>query len=173
MGMFDFFRTDKNNELLVGKSFTWKESINLIFRIINFDRNGTIINSVGTVKAKSIFKPYGFLIVENPAFSKVIKLPILHKDDFLLADSIFGDPNFYGIENTKDFLVTFRPQNDSSNQLIGVNHGLHYAITPYGTLKKYFEKFGNDKNLSILDTIFLDFSWNNELRVQINLNLEI
>lgn len=173
MGIFDFLKKNTDDELLVGKSITWKESINIIFRIIYFDRNGTVINKVGSVKTKSVFEPYGFLIVENPAFSKNVKLPILHKNDFLLADSIFGDPNFCGIENTKDFLVTYRPQKESSKGLIGINHGLHYSITPYGTLKRYFDKYGNDKNLSMLDNIFLNFSWENELRVNINLTLDI
>jgi len=37
-----------------------------------------------SVKAKSRFKPYGYLLVESPIFNQPAKLPIVHRDDFIL-----------------------------------------------------------------------------------------
>lgn len=167
MSIFNIFKTKKSNELEIGKSISWKNSINIIFKIIDFDSNGTTVDEFGNVNAKSISKPYGYLTVSNPAFLEKLKLPITHKDDFLLADGILNNSNFLGIEKTKDFLVTYRPKNETSDGLAGIHHALHFSITPNESLNNYYNKYGNDKNLEVLENIFVIFSWY-ELRVQIN-----
>jgi hypothetical protein len=80
MSIFNFFK--KTKDLEIGKVISWKESVNMLFKILDFDRNGTISDGSRNIKAKSMFVPYGYLLVENPNFTTKLKLPIIHKDDF-------------------------------------------------------------------------------------------
>jgi hypothetical protein len=170
MKILKLFKSKKSNE--IGKFISWKNSVDMIFKIIDFDTNGTTINELGQIKANSLTKPYGYLKVENPEFGCVLKLPITHKDDFFLASSIFSDPNFVDIEKNEDFLVTYRPKIESPNGLAGIHHALHYSITPSHTLEKYYRKYGNQRKLDVLENIFVVYSWS-EINVQINKNPEI
>lgn len=71
-----------------------------------------------------------------------------------------------------DFLVTYRPKIDTLTGMAGVDHALHYSITPKGTFNRYYEKYGNEKNLNALNSIFIKFSWD-IIQVQMNSNSEI
>lgn len=63
-----------------------------VFRVLEFDRAGTTIDDRGNVKAVDSFRPYGYLLVETPILNNRAKLPIIHRDDFLLASSVFDEP---------------------------------------------------------------------------------
>jgi hypothetical protein len=165
MNFLNFFKKNKQPE--VGKTISWKDSINVLFKIIDFDRNGTITEGAGSIKAKSIYAPYGYLIVTNPNFTSQIRLPIIHKDDFFLAESVYSDPRFLKMAKEKDFLVTYRPKLITPNGLAGIDHALHYCISPNGTIVKYYDKYANEINTDALDSIFIRFSWD-ILQVQIN-----
>ncbi len=168
MSFLSIFKKSKVQE--IGKSISWKDSINVVYKIFEFDRNGTITDPLGNLKTKSIFKPYGYLIVENPKFSEKLRLPIIHKDDYRLAESVFDDPEFLEVVKTHDLLVTYRPMIETPDGLAGIYHSLHFAITPNGTLKNYYKKYGQEKNLVIINSIFIRFSWD-VLQVQMNMNL--
>ena len=59
-----FFSKEKNLIPEIGSEIPWTQIIEEVFKVKDFDRNGTVINENGKVIAKSIFKPYGYLIVE-------------------------------------------------------------------------------------------------------------
>src|SRR6476661_4545001 len=120
MKLFNWFSKSKIQE--IGKIISWRDSIGLIFKVTEFDSQGTIIDSRGNVKAKSVFNPYGYLIVDTPSHEGSFRLPIIHRDDFLLASSIFDDPNFASRVKTHDLLVTYRPKTINQNGLAGVHH---------------------------------------------------
>ena len=48
----------------IGRDVAWIDVIRQVFRVIEFDRAETTIGPGDTVKAKSRFKPYGYLLVE-------------------------------------------------------------------------------------------------------------
>jgi len=167
MCIFNIFRKSTIQE--VGKTISWKDSVNLLFKVLDFDRNETVISGSGELKTKSLFKPYGYLIVQNPHFTKTILLPVVHRDDFLLADSVFSDINFSEVIKSEDLLVIYKPRVETSGGRVGVYHGLHYVIAPAGTMNKYYEKYGKTINTIVLESLFVKFSWD-EIRVQINKN---
>ena len=70
-------------------SIAWIDIIGHAFHVLEFDRAGTKISPGNKVNAKSSFKPYGYLLVESPILNQPVRLPIVHHDDFLLADSVF------------------------------------------------------------------------------------
>ena len=76
----------------IGKEISWADIVNHTFRVLDFDRNGTTIDENNQVKAKSRFQPYGYLLAESPILNNRVRLPIIHRDDFLLAASVFDEP---------------------------------------------------------------------------------
>jgi hypothetical protein len=94
----------------VGRGIKWVDITRQVFRILDFDRNGTIIGENDKVIAASSNKPYGYLKVEAPILNQPIKLPIIHRDDFLLASSVFDDPDLLASARDSDFLVTYAPK---------------------------------------------------------------
>lgn len=79
---------------VVGHKIKWIDIIGHVFRVIDFDRDGTKIDQNGKVVSTTQVKPYGYLLVESPIMKKTIRLPIIHHDDFRLAASVFDDSNF-------------------------------------------------------------------------------
>ena len=159
----------------IGRDIAWTDIVRHVFRVLAFDRNGTIIGPGDTVKASSLFKSYGYLLVESPIINQPVKLPIVHRDDFLLAASVFDEPQLLGaISKEKELLVTYVPKHKLPNGLIGRSHGLHYVITPRGTLDRYYE-VGNDMHMRspAPEKFFGAFVWDGEIRVQINPHPEI
>jgi hypothetical protein len=158
----------KSNSQEIGKSISWRDSIGIIFKIIDFDKNGTTIDKSGNLKTKNSFSPYGYLIVNNPTFSGNFKLPIIHKDDFLLASSIFDEPSLNETVKTKDFLVTYRPKEIMPSGLAGILHALHFVITPINTLSDLYYIYTDNLSDHQIESIFINFKWEGEIKVHVN-----
>jgi hypothetical protein len=119
----DLPQRNKNITPEIGKEISWADIVNHTFRALEFDRNGTTIDQNYQVKAKSSFQPYGYLLAESPILNQKVRIPIIHRDDFLLADSVFDQPNFATMGEEKELLVTYAPK-----QLMG--------LLPNSTLKE-------------------------------------
>ncbi len=125
MKLFNIFR--KSEYALVGRDIKWDEINGEVFRINAIDRNGTIIDEGGQVHAKDNFSPYGFLIVEWPIIERRVKLPITHKDDFLLVSNIYDNPEALAAIDGYDFLVCYYPADHMKNEYAAFLHVLHIA----------------------------------------------
>ncbi len=158
----------------IGKDIGWSEIIGHVFHALEFDRAGTKISPDNKVKAKGSFKPYGYLLVESPILNQGVRLPIVHCDDFLLADSVFGEPQWLQAIQEEELLVTYVPKHKLPGGAIGTSHGLHYVITPKGTLGKYYA-VGDDMHMANPkpEKLFGTLVWDGELRVQVNSSPEL
>ena len=159
----------------IGQEISWADIVNHVFRVLEFDRNNTIIDQNNQVKAKSLFNPYGYLLVESPILSQKVRLPIIHRDDFLLAASVFDESKPTGFLVDEELLVTYSPKHLLPKGLSGSpHHVLHYAITPHGTIDSYYS-MNNDKHMAIPDPqkIFCSFIYQGEIKVQIKSELKL
>jgi len=170
MSFFDLFKKQKSEFHVAGKDSTWKEINNEVFRIVSFDRNDTYINSDGKVIAKSRLAPYGYLLVEWPIIERLVKLPIVHSNDFQLATFLFEDYDTEENKNLYDFLVVYAQK--GASRLPAITHVLHFAIAPRLTLEKYYEK---KKEYLCYDPsiIFGPYVWDGELSIKLNLDLKL
>jgi hypothetical protein len=146
----------------------WQKIFGEVFRINSFDKNGTIIDRDG-IHPKDNFSPYGYLICESPIIDRKVKIPIVHRDDFLLASSVFDDSKLMEEIESDEILVTYLPAGEKFAEMAPFLHSLHYVITSAFTLEVYYKM---KKSVSDLDArfIFGDFKWDGELRVNINTN---
>jgi len=154
----------------IGKEISWADIVNHAFRVLDFDRNGTIIDENNQVKAKSRFQPYGYLLAESPILNNRVKLPIIHRDDFFLATSVFDEPKLAAMVKDEELLVVYSPKHLGPKGLSGSpHHVLHYAITPRRTLDAYYSK-NNDMYMAKPEPQRLigQFVYQGEIRVQIN-----
>ncbi len=154
----------------IGREIKWTEIIRQVFRVLEFDRGGTIIGPGDTVKAASALMPYGFLLVESPIVNRSARLPIVHRDDFLLAASVFDDPRLAeAVKGEEELLVTYIPKHKLPGGLVGASHALHYVITPRGTLDRYYS-MGGDVHMAkpAPEKLFGSFVWQGEIQVQVN-----
>lgn len=141
--------------------------IALVFRVIAFDRNGTTIDSSGNVNAKYKFKPYGYLTVESPHFKEGIKIPIIHRDDFLLATFFFDDKLLVEAKenNEVELLVTYYPSDSDKNGFSqSIFHCLHYAVCSYNTMEDFYTSSNPDP-----EKIFGKITFTGELSIKDNL----
>ena len=155
----------------IGQEIPWEKIVNHIFRVLDFDRKGTTIDEKDHVKAQSSFEPYGYLIVESPILNQKAKLPIIHRDDFILAARVFDEPNWANHLTQLELLVTYAPKRIFLKGLSGSpRHVLHYVITPYGTLDYYYS-MNNDIHMAQPDPkiLFGPFEYQGEIQVKINL----
>lgn len=153
----------------VGLGIKWNDIIGEVFLILEFDRNGTIINKNNKVIARTKTMPYGHLLVQSPIHDQPIRLPIVHRDDYSLAASVFDEPKFLDALNQSDLLVTYVPKYNFPKGNTGISHVLHYVITPKGTFDKYCETLSlYGKNSINLESIFIKFVWDDYLSVKIN-----
>ncbi|NCT93127.1 MAG: hypothetical protein GXC72_01780 [Chitinophagaceae bacterium] len=165
MSLFNWSK--KSEFAIVGKDIKWTDIKNELFRVIDFDKTNTIIDEQGRVIATSKFKPYGFLTVEWPVIERLVKLPIVHKDDFLLAASVFDDPKFSEQLDKLELLVTYSPKDNDRNT--SFLHVLHYVITKSGTFNEYY-KIHKATLLGLgPEHIFGSLIWEGELSVKINM----
>lgn len=155
--------------LEIGRDCEWTDIIGQAFRVLEFDRAGTIILPADKVKAKSLFKPYGYLLVQSPILNQPVRLPIVHRDDFLLAASVFDDPQWLAVTEEQELLLTYVPKRKLPKGMAGTSHALHYVITPRGTLDRYYE-VGNGAHMAnpAPEKIFGTLVWDGLLRVQVN-----
>ena len=162
------FKRKKDSHPVIGKAITWNYSIERVFKVLEFNRAGTIIKPDGKVKAKSIFKPYGYLLVEDPNYQEPILLPITHRDDFLLAASVYDDPQIEKMLAFQELLVTYLPKGDYPKGFAGVKHALHFVITNPSSFIQYYRAINSGPSDSLLEELFVELKWDGELRVQIN-----
>lgn len=154
----------------IGKEILWVDIVNHAFRVLEFDKNGTMIDQNNQVKAKSSFQPYGYLLAESPILNNKVQIPIIHRDDFLLAVSVFDEPKLADLVVSEELLVTYAPKHLGPKGLSGSpHHVLHYAIVPTGTLDSYYSK-NNDMYMAKPDPqkLFGQFVYQGEIKVQIN-----
>jgi hypothetical protein len=159
----------------IGKEISWADIVNHAFRVFEFDRNGTTVNENNQVKAKSSFQPYGYLLVESPILNNRVRLPIIHRDDFLLVASVFDDPKLASLIESEELLVTYSPKHLGPKGISGSpHHVLHYALVPSGTLDSYYS-FNNDTHMAKPDPqkLFGPFVYQGEIKVQINLGQKL
>lgn len=153
----------------IGRDIKWKNIYKHVFKIISFDRNGTAINSNGKVIKKGILKPYGFLVVECPILNNQTRLPIIHRDDFLLVSSIYDDPVWSNRLIDLDFLVTYFPKSILSNGHTSSGlHVLHYLLTNKNKLKFFYENYPANFSSPKPELIFNEIKWEGEIGVQTN-----
>jgi len=154
---------------LIGNEIAWSDVLSMVFLISHFDRNGTVITNFEDVKAKSQNEPYGYLIVVSPTLNQPVSLPIIHKDDFILAASVYDNPYAMQVneEQGREFLVTYQPQKTTKDGRSATPaHCLHYALVPRGTLKNYYV---DDTRMSRPEPklLFGEFIYSGEIRVQV------
>lgn len=156
----------------IGREISWAEIVRHIFLVLDFDRSGTKIDQNNNVIAKSSFKPYGYLIVRSPILEQNVRLPIVHKDDFLLAASVFDEPKLSKEIQELELLVTYIPKHTHPDGLAGIWHSLHFVITKPGTLEKFYK---NESEITkpTPEKIFYNISWEGEIRVGLNPNPSI
>jgi len=154
----------------IGKEISWADIVNHTFRVLDFDRNGTTVDENNQVKAKSRFQPYGYLLAESPILNNRVRLPIIHRDDFLLAASVFDEPKLAAMVKDEELLVVYSPKHLGPKGLSGSpHHVLHYAIVPSGTLDSYYSA-NNDAHFAKPEPekLFGPFVYQGEIKVQIN-----
>lgn len=154
----------------IGVEISWADIVNHTFRVLEFDRNGTTVDQDGQVKVENSFQPYGYLLAESPILNNKVKIPIIHRDDFLLAASVFDEPKLAELVVNEEFLVSYSPKHLLPKGLSGSpHHVLHYAIVPSGTLDSYYST-NNDMHMAKPDPekLFGPFIYQGEIKVQIN-----
>ena len=171
MGLFNWLK--KKNIPLIGRDISWEEIIGHVFKVIGFDKDGTVIDSNGNVKTKNEYKPYGYLLVDSPKLEEPIELPIIHRDDFLLASSVFDDPKLSEEIKKFELLVTYVPKDKLPGGMAGVTHALHYVITLPETINYYYKIETLKQSPSNPEKLFVRFAWEGEIRVETNLNPDL
>lgn len=160
----------KNMVPEIGKEISWADIVNHTFRVFEFNRNGTIVNENNQVKAKSSFQPYGYLLVESPILNNRVKMPIIHRDDFLLVASVFDDPKLSNLVESEELLVVYAPKHLGPKGIsASPHHVLHYALVPSGTLDSYYSA-NNDAHMAKPEPqkLFGPFVYQGEIKVQMN-----
>jgi hypothetical protein len=151
------------------KDISWPSIVGHVFRVLEFDRAGTTIDSSGRIIPVDDFSPYGYLLVESPVYQIPFKLPIVHRDDFFLATTFFDDPEILRQFKDMDLLVTYIPEHKTADGRIGIRHALHYNVTLKGVLERYYN---NESHLSHPEPkkIFGEFIYHGEIKIGTNLN---
>ncbi len=155
--------------LEIGRNCKWSEILRQVFRIQEFNRGTITIGPDGRPKAAN-FNPYGYLLVESPILNRLVRIPILHGDDYMLAGSLFDDPHCDEIIEEAEFLVTYAPKRTFFGGMnASTRHVLHYALCPCGTLKRYYD-FENDLHIRkpAPEKLFGKFVYSGEVSVRLN-----
>ena len=100
-----------------------------------------------------------------------MRIPIIHRDDFLLAASVFDEPKLADLVVDEELLVTYAPKRLLPKGLSGSpHHVLHYVLTQHGTLDSYYS-MDNDKHMAKPEPqkLFGPFVYQGEIKVQVNL----
>ncbi len=161
--------------LEIGKEISWADIVNHAFRVLEFDRNNTTIDQNNQVKAKSSFQPYGYLLSESPVLNNKVRIPIIHRDDFLLVASVFDEPKLAVMVVDEELLVTYAPKHLLPKGLSGSpHHVLHYAIAPIGTLDSYYS-VNNDMHMAKPEPqkLFGLFVYQGEIKAEVPLKKQV
>ena len=159
----------------IGRDCEYLIVIGQVFRVIGFDRAGTVIRG-DKVKAKSLFKPYGYLILESPILNEGVtaRMPIIHHDDFMLAASVYDEPKVLELLEDGELLVTYIPRKIKGKGLsASPHHVLHYSITPAGILENYYEVEDGIHMREPAPEKLFDIRWDGIIRVKVNPEPEI
>ena len=153
----------------IGRDIAWTDVVRQVFRVVEFDRAGTTIGPNDKLEAVSRMMPYGYLLVESPIMNQPARLPIVHRDDFLLAATVFDDPDMTELVEDEELLVTYAPKRNLPGGIIGVAHALHYVVVPYGTLDEYYD-FEGDAHMVNPDPekLFGPLVYKGQIRVDFN-----
>ena len=152
---------------VIGIEISWADIVDHAFRVLEFDRSDTTIDQNNQIKAKGSFKPYGYLLAESPILNQKVRIPIIHRDDFLLAASVFDEAKLAALIEDEELLVTYAPKHLLPKGLSGSpHHVLHYVITPRGTLDSYYLK-NNDMYMAkpAPQKLFGPFVYRGEIKV--------
>lgn len=154
---------------VIGQDIKWTDIVRQVFRVLEFDRADTAVLADGTVKATTQTKPYGYLLVESPILNVKAHLPIINRDDFVLATTVYDEPRLAELVAQEELLVTYFPKHKLPMGFAGITHALHYVIAPRGTLERYYE-FNNDEHMAnpAPEKLFKKFAWEKEIRVEVN-----
>jgi hypothetical protein len=158
----------------IGSDVPWADILRHLFRVLEFDRADTTIGPKNQLQAVTDFAPYGYLLVESPILSQLVRLPIVHRDDFLLAASVFDEPKLVDLINEEELLVTYAPKKVLSGGLAGdTSHVLHFVITPRGTLDRYYASEEDDHMaMPAPERLLGPFVYEGEIKVQLNFEPE-
>lgn len=153
---------------LVGRDISWADIVRHVFKVNEFDRAGTTIGPNDEVKAGHL-GPYGYLLVESPVLNQPVSLPITHRDDFVLATTVFDDPRLVSVLSDAELLVTYAPKRVLPLGLSGSTaHVFHYVIVPEGTLDRYYSIDGDRHMRSPApEKLFGQFVYEGEIKVQV------
>ena len=159
---------------VIGQDIKWTDIVRQVFRVLEFDRADTTVLADGTVKATTLTKPYGYLLVESPILNVKARLPIINRDDFALATTVYDEPQLAELVAQEELLVTYFPKHKLPMGFAGKTHALHYVIAPRGTLERYYE-FNNDEHMAnpAPEKLFKKFAWEEEIRVEVNLDPKV
>jgi len=155
------------------RDISWADIVRHALRVVEFDRAGTTIGEHDTVHAANPSKPYGYLLVESPILNQRVSLPIIHRDDYLLAASVFDEPKLAQLVTEAELLVTYAPKKLLPKGLSGhPSHVLHFVITPLGTLDRYYAA-DSDSHMAkpAPEKLFSPFVYEGDMRVQMNAEL--
>jgi hypothetical protein len=129
---------------VIGRDIPWTVIIGQVFRVRDFDPSDTTIGADDQVHAESIVRPYGYLLVESPILNQQTLLPICHRDDFLLASTVFDEHRLAHVVDEAELLVTYVPEHTlPDGRAASAWHFLHYVVVPPGTLQRYYEVGGS------------------------------
>jgi hypothetical protein len=152
----------------VGKLIGWDQIVRHVFRVLDFDRHGTVVSPDDQVHAQDPAEPYGYLRAESPILNQPISLPIVHRDDFILATTVYDDSGLTAaVESDYELLVTYAPKRVLAGGLNGTpDHCLHYVIAPRGTLENYYS-FRDDLHMGrpAPEKLFGDFVYQGRIGV--------
>ncbi|MCX6832867.1 MAG: hypothetical protein NT028_12195 [candidate division Zixibacteria bacterium] len=161
-------------DCVIGRDIQWTDILRQVFRVLEFDRIGTTVLADGTVKAANLHEPYGYLLVESPIFNVKARLPIIHRDDFFLATTVYDEPQVVERIGQEELLVTYFPEHKLPKAYAGTRHALHYVLVSRGTLERYYD-FNDGEHMAnpAPEKLFKKFAWNGEIRVEVNPDPEL
>lgn len=161
-------------DCVIGRDIQWTQIVRQVFRVLEFDRTGTTVLADDTVKSANLNKPYGYLLVESPILNVKARLPIIHRDDFFLATTVYDEPQVLKRIGQEELLVTYFPKHKLPMACAGTRHALHYVLVPRGTLERYYD-FNDDEHFAnpAPEKLFKRFAWHGEIRVEVNPDPEL
>ncbi len=156
----------------IGRDLPWSQAVRQVFRVLEFDRGNTTFADDGAPRTESASDPYGYLVVVSPILTQPARLPIIHRDDFLLATFFFDEPNCDEMLAQGELLVTYAPKRTfPGGKSAGFTHVLHYVSCPPGTLDRYYD-FNDDIHMRkpAPEKLFGQFKYEGEAKVEVNSN---
>ena len=129
-------------------------------KVVDLKKGIQRIDRFGNDLPKYSFEPYGYLIVQSPLFKDSIRLPIIHKDDFLIIESARKETIWKKFLQEHELLVTYCPKDITANGLSTSSyHVLHFAVVPNGILANLYANNRKRVTDEELLHLFKAFSW--------------